>query len=159
MKQPLSILFESPYSSKKFARLCQDLAGTCLVVQRLGLGSQGRDPGLVPGQGTGSHVPQLRVCMQQLKIPRATAKMEDPAWCNWGPRRQISKWISCSVRRSRRSETSPGHFLPTWLKSSSWPCSLSESQAYSPSTVYRPCFLSFLLQPSAESLRASIYFQ
>ncbi|TEA30806.1 hypothetical protein DBR06_SOUSAS4110278, partial [Sousa chinensis] len=36
--------------------------------------------GLIPGQGTRSHVPQLRVCMPQLNIPHAGN--EDPACCN-----------------------------------------------------------------------------
>ena len=35
-----------------------------------------RDPGLIPGQGTRSHMPQLRVCMLQLKIPRANTKSQ-----------------------------------------------------------------------------------
>ena len=33
-------------------------------------------PGSIPGQGTRSHVPQVRVCMQQLKIPHATSKTQ-----------------------------------------------------------------------------------
>ena len=36
--------------------------------------SQRRGPGLVPGQGTSSHMLQLRVCMLQLKIPRAATE-------------------------------------------------------------------------------------
>ena len=32
---------------------------------------QGAQVGSIPGQGTGSHMPQLRVCMLQLKIPYA----------------------------------------------------------------------------------------
>ncbi|TEA31286.1 hypothetical protein DBR06_SOUSAS710034, partial [Sousa chinensis] len=32
-------------------------------------------PGLIPGQGTRSHMPQLRVCMPQLKIPHAAMKI------------------------------------------------------------------------------------
>ncbi|TEA36264.1 hypothetical protein DBR06_SOUSAS18910032, partial [Sousa chinensis] len=31
-------------------------------------------PGSIPGQGTISHMPQLRVCMPQLKIPHDTTK-------------------------------------------------------------------------------------
>ena len=34
--------------------------------------------GLIPGQGTRSHMLQLRVCMPPLKIPHAAMKMEDP---------------------------------------------------------------------------------
>ncbi|XP_024617327.1 uncharacterized protein LOC112410801 isoform X1 [Neophocaena asiaeorientalis asiaeorientalis] len=37
--------------------------------------TQCRGPGSNPGQGTGSHMPQLRVRMPQLKIPRATMKI------------------------------------------------------------------------------------
>ena len=36
--------------------------------------SNARDPGLIPGQGTRSHTPKLRVHMLELKIPRATVK-------------------------------------------------------------------------------------
>ena len=32
----------------------------------------------IPGQGTRFHMPQLRVCLLQLKIPHATATTEDP---------------------------------------------------------------------------------
>ena len=32
-------------------------------------------PGLIPGQGTRSHMPQLGVCMLQLKILRATTRI------------------------------------------------------------------------------------
>ena len=45
---------------------------------------QCRGPGSIPGQGTKSHMPQLRVCMQQLEIPCATTK----TWCS-----QINKQI------------------------------------------------------------------
>ena len=53
--------------------------GTSLVVQwlRLHIYNAG-DLGSIPGQGTGSHMPQLRVHTPQLKIPRAAAKTEDP---------------------------------------------------------------------------------
>ena len=36
--------------------------------------SQCRGPGLIPGQGTSSHILQLRVCMLQLKVPRAATE-------------------------------------------------------------------------------------
>ena len=39
----------------------------------------------IPGQGTRPHMPQLRVCLWQLKIPRATAKTEDPECHNQDP--------------------------------------------------------------------------
>ena len=40
--------------------------------------------GLTPSQGTGFHMPQLRVCMFQLKIPLAATKTQHS---------QINKWI------------------------------------------------------------------
>ena len=41
------------------------------------LGSQCRDPGLIPGQGTRPHMPQLRVWMlqQRLKIPQPQLRL------------------------------------------------------------------------------------
>ena len=33
-------------------------------------------PGSIPGQGTRPHMPQLRVCMPQLKIPSVTTKTQ-----------------------------------------------------------------------------------
>ena len=36
--------------------------------------SNAGDPGLIPGQGTRSHTPKLRIHMLELKIPRATVK-------------------------------------------------------------------------------------
>ena len=49
--------------------------GTSLVVQwlRLHIPSAER-PGSIPGQGTRSHMPQLRVRVPQLKIPHAATK-------------------------------------------------------------------------------------
>ena len=49
--------------------------GTSLVVQwlRLHAPNAGR-PGSIPGQGTRSHMLQLRVCVPQIKMLRATAK-------------------------------------------------------------------------------------
>ena len=38
--------------------------------------------GLIPGLGTRSHMPQLRVLMPQLKILNATMKTENPACHN-----------------------------------------------------------------------------
>ena len=38
--------------------------------------------GSIPGQGTRSHMLQLRVYMLQLKIPHATKKTEDHTCCN-----------------------------------------------------------------------------
>ena len=40
------------------------------------------DPGSIPGQGTRSHMPQLRVHKQQLKIPCAATKIKDPVYFN-----------------------------------------------------------------------------
>ena len=38
-------------------------------------------PGSIPSQGTGSHMPQLRVHMQHGKNPHATAETEDLTCC------------------------------------------------------------------------------
>ena len=45
----------------------------CLVVRTQRMQCQG--PGLIPGQGTRSHMLQLRVHMPQLKILHATSKI------------------------------------------------------------------------------------
>ncbi|TEA35681.1 hypothetical protein DBR06_SOUSAS1110027, partial [Sousa chinensis] len=46
-----------------------------LVVQWLSLHAPNEGgPGSIPGQGTRSHMPQLRVCIVQLKILCATTK-------------------------------------------------------------------------------------
>ena len=35
-------------------------------------------PGLIPGRGTRSHIPQLRILMLQLKTLHTAMKIEDP---------------------------------------------------------------------------------
>ena len=54
-----------------------------LVVQwlRLCIPNAG-NKGLIPRQGTRSHMPQLRVHMLQLKILHATVKIKDPMCCS-----------------------------------------------------------------------------
>ena len=48
-----------------------------LVVQRLRLQAPNAGSlGSIPGQGTGAHVPQLRVCMLQLKILHTSTKTQ-----------------------------------------------------------------------------------
>ena len=60
--------------------------GTSLVVWWLRLWAPNAGcPSSIPGQGTRSHKPQLRVWMLSLKIPHATMKMEDPTCYNWDP--------------------------------------------------------------------------
>ena len=55
---------------KKKYHLEDQEIGTSLAVQWLRLcASNARGPGVIPGWGTRSHMPQLRVCMQQLKYP------------------------------------------------------------------------------------------
>ena len=55
-----------------------------LFVQQLGLcGPKAGGPGLILGWGSGSHIPQLRVHMLQLKIPSAATKTEHLVCCNW----------------------------------------------------------------------------
>ena len=62
--------------------------GTSLMVQWLRLcSSNGGSLGLIPGQGTRSHMVQLRICMLQLKILHAATK----TWCS-----QIGKGKSLS---------------------------------------------------------------
>ena len=51
--------------------------GTSQVVQGLRLQAPYAGcPGLIPGQGTRSHMPQLRVCMLRLKILHASTKIK-----------------------------------------------------------------------------------
>ena len=58
---------------------------TSLVVQRLRLqAAKARVQGSIPGQGTRSHRPQLRVLMAQLKIPHAATKTQGS---------QINEWV------------------------------------------------------------------
>ena len=57
--------------------------GISLVVQRLRFHApKAGGLGLIPGRGTQFHMPQLSVCMPQLKIQHATVKREDPACGN-----------------------------------------------------------------------------
>ena len=63
--------------------------------------------GSIPGQGTRSHMPQvrvrmpqLRVCMPQLKIPHATTK--DPACRNGGP--TLAMKIPRAATKTRHSQ-------------------------------------------------------
>ena len=61
--------------------------GTSLEVQWLRLNTPNAvDPGSIPDQGTRSHMPQLRVCMPQLKDPGA-CRNEDPTCHNQDPAR------------------------------------------------------------------------
>ncbi|TEA40810.1 hypothetical protein DBR06_SOUSAS19710012, partial [Sousa chinensis] len=51
------------------------IKGISLVVQWLRLCTPNAgDMDSTPGQGARSHMPQRRICMPQLKIPRATTK-------------------------------------------------------------------------------------
>ena len=63
--------------AKQGARSCLSSrgVGASLGVQWLRLHTPNAGGlGSIPGQGTRSHMPQLRVCMLQLKIPHATTK-------------------------------------------------------------------------------------
>ena len=69
----------------------EDMTGTSLVVQRLRCHFPiARGPGSISGQGTRSHMPQLRDYMPQLKVPHAVTKkilhaavkIEDPVCQN-----------------------------------------------------------------------------
>ena len=59
---------------------CNFFLGTSLEYQwlRFRTPSAGA-PGLIPGQGTRSHMPQLRVRMPQLKIPHTATKIPPAA--------------------------------------------------------------------------------
>ena len=53
------------------------MLGTFLMIQWLRLCALNTgDLGSIPGQGTISYIPQLRVCMMQLKIPQAPTKTQ-----------------------------------------------------------------------------------
>ena len=59
-----------------------------LVVQWLRLHHQRRQPG-IPGQGTRSHMPQLQVCMMQLKILHTATKTQ----CSQVNNKYLKKYI------------------------------------------------------------------
>ena len=63
---PLVIAVNQNLGNRKI--YIKNLGGTSLVVQwlRLRVPSAG-DPGLIPGQGTRSYMPQLKACMLQLR--------------------------------------------------------------------------------------------
>ena len=70
-----------PYS---LSHLLLETMGTFLVVQWLRLHiPSARNLSSIPGWGTRSHMPQLRVCIAQLKIPHAATKAQH---------RQINKY-------------------------------------------------------------------
>ena len=59
------------------------LLGTSLVVQWLRLRAPNAGGlGSIPGQGTRSHRPQLRVCRLQLKNPNAAVTIKGPVCCD-----------------------------------------------------------------------------
>ena len=66
------------YNQNKAENLGISLALQYLRLHTPNTGSSG----LIPGQGAGSCMLQLRVCMLQLKIPHATTKTENSTWPN-----------------------------------------------------------------------------
>ena len=81
--------------------------------------SQRRSPGLIPGQGTSSHMLQLRVCMLQRKVPRAATETRHSQMNKQtdikGKKELIVEslpddhsWFSCGFSASLR--TAPGKF-------------------------------------------------
>ena len=73
------------FTQDKWKHVCSKTwwLGTSLVVQRLGLHVPNAEgPSSIPGQGTRSHMLQLRVHMPQLKILDATTKT-GPAQPKW----------------------------------------------------------------------------
>ena len=61
-----------------FIAISSQTTATSLDVPWLGLSiREARGSGSIPSRGTGSQVPQQRVCMPQLKILRATMNVKD----------------------------------------------------------------------------------
>ena len=71
-----------------------DAVGTSLVILWLRLRAPSAARlGLIPGQGTRSHTPHLRVHTPQLKIPRAATKIQDLSATTKSQRSQINYWF------------------------------------------------------------------
>ena len=77
--------------------------GTSLVVQWLRLcAPNAGGPGSIPGQGTRSHMPQLRVRMPQLKILHAATKISHTAT---KIPRAATKTRCSQIQKERKKET------------------------------------------------------
>ena len=76
-----SLFLTKPSLARTNSGLRNDLSGTSLMEQWIRLRTRNAEGlGSIPGQGTRSHMPQLRVRVPQLKIPHATTK--DPVCRN-----------------------------------------------------------------------------
>ena len=82
------------------------------------LHSQCRGSGSTPGQGTRSHIPQLRVCKLHLKIPQAATKI----WCN---------------KKKKKKKKSRGNLGFNSL----------QNEAHTTWFPLKKCFISFLFPP------------
>ena len=72
-------LFATPWTAARQASLSFTISQSLLKL--MSIESNAGGPGSIPGQG--SHMPQLRVQMPQLKkILHATVKIQDPVCCN-----------------------------------------------------------------------------
>ena len=79
-------------------------SGTSLMVQWLRPHTPGRGgPGLIPGQGTRSHMPQLRVHMLQLNILPGAMKIQEPTGKTWHS--QINKYFLKDERITHANHT------------------------------------------------------
>ena len=75
-----------PYWAEIYGKEIKNkVLGTSLIVQWLRLRAPNAGSlGLIPGQGTRSHMPQIRVRMSQLNIPNAATMIEDLTCHIWG---------------------------------------------------------------------------
>ena len=91
----------------------EGVSGTSLVVQQLRLhASKARGPGLIPDQGTRSHVLHLSVHMLQLNILHTATKIRDPTLLR--PKRKEERRRKGGRREKRRALGTWSHrnFLP-----------------------------------------------
>ena len=80
-------------------------------------------PGLIPGEGTIPHMPQLKVCMLQLKIPHAAMEIEDSTSLHYSRiNKQQKPTIGCS------------NYL--WVVDINYPASINRFY-FPPSAYYR----------------------
>ena len=69
-------------------------------------------PGSIPGQGTRSHMPQLKVCTLQLKIPYATTKTRTAKLTNLKNWKKAGVPLERKIRRMRLKEAEKGRLGP-----------------------------------------------
>ena len=79
-------------------------------------------PGSIPGQGTRSHAPQLRILMPQLKVPQATTK----TWHS-----QINKYIKKQNKKSTTTNQEQRKPSPVSFPKWGW----AQAQVFDPDTA------------------------